>query len=100
MVLTICSFDFVSALFHFYRTVDAGSAVLPFGGFGTALLLYGGGAIVLSGIKESLAKIAAVTMLIVFRLPLLIGYALGVTWLCVLYGVRFLLEKVGKNEEK
>ena len=97
MVLTICSFDFVSALFHFYRTVDAGSAVLPFGGFGTALLLYGGGAIVLSGIKESLAKIAAAAMLIVFRLPLLISFGAALAAYWILRGFLTLLEKIGNN---
>ncbi len=97
MALTICSFDFVSALFHFYRTVNAGSAVLPFGGFGTALLLYVGGAIVLSGIKESLAKIAAAAMLVIFRLPLLISLGLALAAYGILRGFLMLLEKIGNN---
>ena len=97
MVLTICSFDFVSALFHFYRAADAGNAVLPFGGFGTALLLYGGGAIVLSGIKESLAKIAAAAMLVIFRLPQLISLGLALAAYGILRGFLMLLEKIGNN---
>ena len=97
MVLTICSFDFVSALFHFYRAVDAGNAVLPFGGFGTALMLYGGGAIVLSGITESLAKIAAAAMLVIFRLPLLISFGLALAAYGILRGFLMLLEKIGNT---
>ena len=100
MIPTTCFFGFDCMVLRFFLAMGAESAVLPCGGFGTALLLYAGGAIVLSGIKESLAKIAAVTLLIVFRLPLLIGYALEVTWLCVLYGIKFLLVKVTGNEEK
>ena len=100
MVSTVCFFDFACTIFRFLPAAGAECAVPSFGGFGTAFLLYAGGAIVLSGITESLAKIAAVTMLVIFRLPLLICYALGVIWLYILYGIMLVLENVGKSEEK
>ena len=42
MVQTICFFDFASMILHFFHSVNAGSAVLPCSGLGTALLLYAG----------------------------------------------------------
>ena len=97
MVPGICFFGFVCMVLYFCLSVSAGGAALPFGGFGTALLLYGGGAIVLSGIKESLAKIAAAAMLIVFRLPLLISFGAALAAYWILRGFLTLLEKIGNN---
>lgn len=100
MVPAVCFFGFVCMILHIFPAENATGAVSPFGGPGTAILLYAGGAMVLSGVKKSLAKIAAVTMLIVFRLPLLISYAVGMAWLYVLYGVMLVLGNVGKSGEK
>ena len=100
MVSGICFFGFVCMILHFCLSVGTRGAVPPFNGLGTALLLYGGGAIVLSGLKESIAKIAAAAVLVIFRLPLLICFAFQVVILCVLYGMKWLLERVGNNDEK
>jgi|GEM_PF-5812341 len=97
MIPTTCFFGFDCMVLRFFLAMGAENAVLPFGGFGTALLLYAGGAIVLSGIKESLAKIAAAAMLVIFRLPLLISFGLALAAYGILRGFLMLLEKIGNT---
>jgi len=97
MAPMICFLGFTGMLLYFFLMASAGSAALPFNGLGTALLLYAGGAIVLSGIKESLAKIAAAAMLVIFRLPQLISLGLALAAYGILRGFLMLLEKIGNN---
>lgn len=97
MVSAVCFIGFVCAILHFALAVSTRSAVLPFNGLGTALLLYAGGAIVLSGIKVSIAKIAAAAMLVIFRLPLLISFGLALAAYGILRGFLMLLEKIGNT---
>ena len=51
----------------------------------------------LSGIKESLAKIAAAAMLVIFRLPQLISLGLALAAYGILRGFLMLLEKIGNT---
>ena len=97
MISAVCFIGFVCTLLHFVLASGTRSAVLPFNGLGTALLLYAGGAIVLSGIKESLAKIAAAVMLVIFRLPQLISLGLALAAYGILRGFLMLLEKIGNT---
>ena len=94
MIPLIYLLCFIVMLLHFRLTGGVNGPFWSRESFVAAVLLYVAGAMVLSGLKESIAKICAATMMVLFRPHLLIGYVLGRAWLGTLHAFLFLLKVI------